>query len=113
MPDRSLRALQSILDAVNWRDAPIDALRITPSANVMPTRLPIGPLATAALGATGLAAATLWQQRGGQAQQVGIDMRAATLGMATSNCLRVNGNFERRTGHAMQHFVPPVIGRHT
>lgn len=91
MPDRALRALQSILDAVSWHDAPLDALRITPSANVLPTRLPIGPLATAALGATGLAAATLWRQRGGRLQQVGIDMRAATLGMATSNYLRVDG----------------------
>lgn len=103
MPDRSLRALHSILDAVNWRDAPIDALRITPAVNLLPTRLPIGPLATAALGASGLAAATLWQQRGGSPQQVGIDMRAATLGMATSNYLRVNGKpvkgFDPITGY--------------
>jgi crotonobetainyl-CoA:carnitine CoA-transferase CaiB-like acyl-CoA transferase len=91
MPDRSLRALQSILDAVNWRDAPLAALRIIPTANVLPTRLPIGPLATAALGATGLAAATLWQQRGGGPQQVGIAMRAATLGMTTATYLRVDG----------------------
>lgn len=91
MPDRSLRALQSILDSVNWRDAPVEALRITPAPNVLPTRLPIGPLATAALGASGLAAATLWQQRGGSPQQVGIDMRAATLGMTTATYLRVDG----------------------
>lgn len=91
MPDRSLRALQSILDAVNWCDAPIDALRISPAPNVLPTRLPIGPLATAALGASGLAAATLWQQRGGRPQQIGIDMRAATLGMTTATYLRVDG----------------------
>ena len=91
MSDRALRALQSILDSVNWRDAPLEALHITPAPNVLPTRLPIGPLAAAALGASGLAAATLWQQRGGRLQQVGIDMRAATLGMATSNYLRVDG----------------------
>lgn len=91
MSDRALRALQSILDSVNWRDAPLEALHITPAPNVLPTRLPIGQLAAAALGASGLAAATLWQQRGGRLQQVGIDMRAATLGMATSNYLRVDG----------------------
>ncbi len=91
MPDRALCALQSILDAVNWRDAPLAALRITPSANMLPTRLPIGPLAVAALGATGLAAATLWQLRGGSPQQVGIAMRAATLGMTTATYLRVDG----------------------
>lgn len=91
MSDRTLHALQSILDSVNWRDAPLHALCITPAANLLPTRLPIGPLAAAALGATGLAAATLWQQRGGDPQQVGIDLRAATLGMATSNYLRVDG----------------------
>jgi crotonobetainyl-CoA:carnitine CoA-transferase CaiB-like acyl-CoA transferase len=103
MSDRTLRALQSILDSVGWHDAPLDTLHITPAANVLPTRLPIGPLATAALGASGLAAATLWQQRGGRPQQVGIDMRAATLGMATSNYLRVNGKpvkaFDPITGY--------------
>jgi crotonobetainyl-CoA:carnitine CoA-transferase CaiB-like acyl-CoA transferase len=90
MSGRTLRALQSILDAVNWRDAPLEALHLTSAANVLPTRLPIGPLAAAALGASGLAAATLWQQRGGGPQQVGIDMRAATLGMTTATYLRVD-----------------------
>lgn len=103
MPDRTLRALRSILGAVDWHDAPLDALCITAATNLLPTRLPIGPLATAALGASGLAAATLWQQLGGRPQQVGIDMRAATLGMATSNYLRVDDkpvkSFDPITGY--------------
>jgi crotonobetainyl-CoA:carnitine CoA-transferase CaiB-like acyl-CoA transferase len=91
MPQRSLQALHSLLNGVDWRDAPVDMLQITPAANMLPTILPIGPMATAAIGATGLIAATLRQMRGGRSQRVGIDMRAATLAMTSAPYLRVNG----------------------
>lgn len=91
MPDRTQRALQSIIAGVGWRDAPIDALQITPSPNVLPTDLPIGSMAGATLGATGLAAAALWHLRSGKLQQVGVDLRAATLAMTSATYLRVNG----------------------
>lgn len=91
MPDRTHRALHSILDSAGWRDAPVDALQLTPSPNVLPTDLPIGPLAGATLGATGLAAAALWKMRSGNLQRVGVDMRAATLAMTSATYLRVNG----------------------
>lgn len=91
MADRTHRALQSILDSAGWQDAPVDALQLTPSSNVLPTALPIGPLAGATLGATGLAAAVLWQTRSGKLQQVGVDLRAATLAMTSATYLRVNG----------------------
>lgn len=91
MTDRTRHALRSILDGVNWQDAPLAALRITSSPNVLPTPWPVGPLAAAALGATGLAATALWQMRSGKLQQAGIDMRAATLAMTSATYLRVNG----------------------
>jgi hypothetical protein len=91
MTDRTYRALKSILDCVGWHDAPLDALQVTPSPNVLPTDLPIGPLASAALGATGLAAVALWQSRSSKRQAVGVDMRAATLAMTSATYLRVNG----------------------
>ena len=91
MSERTQRALRSILDSAGWRDAPLSALQIAPSANMLPTSLPIGTLASAALGATGLAAAALWQLRGGTLQQVGVDTRAATLAMTSATYLRVNG----------------------
>lgn len=91
MSDRTQRALRSILDSAGWRDAQLSALQIAPSANVLPTSLPIGALASAALGATGLAAAALWQLRGGKLQRVGVDIRAATLAMTSATYLRVNG----------------------
>lgn len=91
MSDRTHRALQSILGSVGWENAPLDALQLTPSSNVLPTGLPIGPMACAALGATGLAAAALWQSRSGKLQRVGVDMRAATLAMTSATYLRVNG----------------------
>jgi hypothetical protein len=91
MTDRTYRALKSILDCVGWHDAPLDALQVTPSPNVLPTDLPIGPLASAALGATGLAAVELWQSRSSKRQAVGVDMRAATLAMTSATYLRVNG----------------------
>lgn len=91
MTDRTQRALQSILDSVAWRDAPLSALRITPSPGMLPTTLPIGPLAGATLGATGLAAAALWQLRSGRLQLVTVDTRAAALAMTSATYLRVNG----------------------
>ena len=91
MSERTQRALRSILDSAGWRDAPLSALQITPSPNMLPTSLPIGTLASAALGATGLAAAALWQLRNGTLQQVGVDTRAATLAMTSATYLRVNG----------------------
>lgn len=91
MPDRARRALQTLLDSVDWRDAPLDRLQFKTAANCLPTVLPVGPLASAAIGATGLAAATIWQMRGGQPQHVNIDMRHATLAMTSSSYLRVNG----------------------
>lgn len=91
MFDRTQRALQSILDSAGWRDAPLSALRITPSPNVLPTTLPIGPLAAATLGATGLAASTMWQLRSGRLQQITVDTRAAALAMTSATYLRVNG----------------------
>lgn len=86
------QTLQSLLLDAGWADAPVGHLHITPSANVLPTALPIGALATAALAATGLAAAAVWQDRGGRQQTVGMAARAATLAMASSNYLRVNGH---------------------
>lgn len=91
MIDRTQRALQSILDSAGWRNAPLPALRIAPSPNVLPTTLPIGPLAGATLGATGLAAAALWQLRSGRLQQISVDTRAAALAMTSATYLRVNG----------------------
>lgn len=90
MPDRTQRALQSIIAGVGWRDAPIDALQITPSPNVLPTDLPIGPLAGAAIGAAGLAASALRQLRNGKLQRICVDSRAATLAMTSATYLRVN-----------------------
>ncbi len=91
MPQRTLQALHSLLNGVDWRDAPVDMLQITPSPNMLPTALPIGPLATAAIGASGLIAATLRQMRGGRSQRVGVSIRAATLAMTSSTYLRVDG----------------------
>ena len=91
MSVRTQRALRSILDSSGWRNAPLSALQITPAPNMLPTSLPIGALAGAALGATGLAAAALWQLRSGTLQQVGVDTRAATLAMTSATYLRVNG----------------------
>lgn len=91
MPHRARQALDSVLRHAGWLDAPVDRLRLTPSPNVLPTALPIGAVAAGALGATGLAAAALWHRRGGTLQDVGVDVRAATLAMAGSDFLLVDG----------------------
>jgi len=54
---------------------------------VLPTPFPMAGAGAAALGAVGLAAAALWQARGGNAQTIAIDLRHAALAMRAGTYL--------------------------
>jgi crotonobetainyl-CoA:carnitine CoA-transferase CaiB-like acyl-CoA transferase len=84
-------AARSVTAAAGWLDAPIDDLRFTNPAHVLPTRLPVGPAAAGVIGAVGLAAAELWRGRTGRPQAVTVDATAAALATAGNEYLRVNG----------------------
>jgi len=91
LPDRTRAALESILSALQWQDAPLDRLDVASHENVLPTSLPVAPCAGAVLAATGLAAAALCRERGNEAPRVRLDLRRAALATANADYLRVDG----------------------
>jgi hypothetical protein len=58
---------------------------------VLPTPFRIGAAGAAALAATGLAAADLWESRTGWRQQVTVDLRQSGASLRSGHYLQVNG----------------------
>jgi crotonobetainyl-CoA:carnitine CoA-transferase CaiB-like acyl-CoA transferase len=84
-----LGALREILEAADFR--PEGTPDIRGADPVLRTRYRVGTAGAAALGAVGLAAAHLWQLRGGRAQRVAVDLRAAAASLRSARYLRING----------------------
>jgi crotonobetainyl-CoA:carnitine CoA-transferase CaiB-like acyl-CoA transferase len=79
-----------------WREAqlPADALtraRLTGTEPMLPSSFAVGTCAQASIAAAALAAAELWRLRGGQPQQVAVDMRHAAVEFRSERYLRVDG----------------------
>jgi crotonobetainyl-CoA:carnitine CoA-transferase CaiB-like acyl-CoA transferase len=91
MTDAYLTALQSILASIQWEGAPLDQLTLANGPDVLPTSIPIEDMASAALGAVGLAVEALWEERGGTPQTVTVNRSAAGLSMESADYLRVDG----------------------
>ncbi len=83
------RCLASLLDAAGWQDAPRDLLTVTPAPTLIASPLPVADLASAAIGAVGLAAVEIDRRRTGRVQTVTVDRAASSLAMASSDFLRV------------------------
>lgn len=96
--------LTSLLDAVGWSDAPRVRLTVEPAPTLIASPLPIADLASAALGAVGLAAAEIDRRRAGREQFVSVDRTAASLAMASSDYFRVEPGGGKRWD--------PVTGYH-
>ena len=85
-------SLREILDA-----AALDAssssgdVRIEGADPVLPTPYRIGTAGAASLAATGLAAARLWQARGGRAQPVSVATRGAAASLRSAAYLQIDG----------------------
>ena len=71
-------------DALGW-------LTLTGRDPVLASSFAVGTAAQASLAAAGLAAASLWRQRGGRAQAVHVDMRDAAAEFLSERLLRVDG----------------------
>jgi hypothetical protein len=72
-------ALRTILPVAGIPEERARSVEITGGADpVLPTPFRIGETSAAALAATGLAAADLWELRGGRRQDVAVDLRRAT-----------------------------------
>jgi len=82
---------RSLSDLLGWPDAPWERVRVTGTASVLATALPIADMAAAAQGLIGLAAAGLLRARGGPAQDVTVDRAEASLSMTAAAYLLLDG----------------------
>jgi crotonobetainyl-CoA:carnitine CoA-transferase CaiB-like acyl-CoA transferase len=84
-----LAALHEILAAADFRPGAMPDIRGADPA--VRARYRVGTAGAAALGALGLAAARIWQLRGGREQRVAVDLRAAAASLRSARYLRVDG----------------------
>ena len=83
--------LRDLLSSAGWHDAPVERLSIEERPKVLATPWPIAALASAALGAVGLAASRIHELRTDERRRVTFDTRSAELAMASSSYLLVDG----------------------
>ena len=85
-------ALRTILPVAGWPEERAREVEITGGADpVLPTPFRIGAAGAAALAATGLAAADLWELRSGHRQQVAVDLRQAVASLRSGHYMQMDG----------------------
>jgi crotonobetainyl-CoA:carnitine CoA-transferase CaiB-like acyl-CoA transferase len=105
-------ALRTILPIAGWPEERARAIEITGGADpVLPTPFRIGAAGAAALAATGLAAADLWELRTGRRQQVAVDLRQAVASLRSGHYLQVNGAKVRNERNPVMGMYPAKNGR--
>ncbi len=105
-------ALRTILPIAGWPEERARAVEITGGADpVLPTPFRIGAAGAAALAATGLAAADLWELRTGRRQQVAVDLRQAVASLRSGHYLQVNGAKVRGDRNPVMGMYPAKNGR--
>ena len=83
-------ALRTILPAAGLPAERAQTVEITGGTDpVLPTPFRIGETSAAALAATGLAAADLWELRTGRRQDVAVDLRQATASLRSGHYLKM------------------------
>src|ERR1700724_2654321 len=105
-------ALRTILPIAGWPKERAGTVEITGGADpVLPTPFRIGAAGAAALAATGLAVADLWELRTGRRQDVAVDLRQATASLRSGNYLQVNGVKVRGDRNEVMGMYPAKNGR--
>jgi crotonobetainyl-CoA:carnitine CoA-transferase CaiB-like acyl-CoA transferase len=85
-------ALRTITPIAGWPDERAREVEITGGADpILPTPFRIAPPGAAALAATGLAAADLWELRSGRRQEVSVDLRQAVASLRSGHYMQING----------------------
>ncbi len=85
-------ALRTLLPIAGWPEERARAVEITGGDDpVLPTPFRIGAAGAAALAATGLAAADLWELRSGRRQEVAVDLRQAVASLRSGHYMQING----------------------
>ena len=105
-------ALRTILPIAGWPEERARAVEITGGSDpVLPTPFRIGVAGAAALAATGLAAAELWELRTGRRQEVAVDLRQAVASLRSGLYLQVNGAKVREERNPVMGMYPAKNGR--
>ena len=105
-------ALRSLLPIAGWPEEKLRQVDISDGADpVLPTPFRIGAAGAAALAATGLAAADLWELRGGRRQDVSVDLRQAVASLRSGHYLQVNGAKVRGERNPVMGMYPAKGGR--
>jgi crotonobetainyl-CoA:carnitine CoA-transferase CaiB-like acyl-CoA transferase len=105
-------ALHTILPVAGWPEERARTVEITGGADpVLPTPFRIGAAGAAALAATGLAAADLWELRTGRRQEVAVDLRQAVASLRSGHYLQVNGAKVRNERNPVMGMYPARNGR--
>jgi crotonobetainyl-CoA:carnitine CoA-transferase CaiB-like acyl-CoA transferase len=110
--DMAHDALRTILPIAGWPEDRARTVEITGGADpVLPTPFRIGAAGAAALAATGLAAADLWELRTGRRQEVAVDLRQAVASLRSGHYLQVNGAKVRNERNPVMGMYPAKNGR--
>jgi crotonobetainyl-CoA:carnitine CoA-transferase CaiB-like acyl-CoA transferase len=105
-------ALRAILPIAGWGDTQAADVTFTGGADpVLPTPFRIGAAGAAALAASGVAAAELWQVRTGRRQQVSVDLRQATAALRSGTYLALAGTDISSARNPVMGFYPSRDGR--
>src|SRR6185437_9792114 len=105
-------ALRTILPIAGWPEERARAVEITGGADpVLPTPFRIGAAGAAALAATGLAAADLWELRTGRRQQVAVDLRQAAASLRSGTYMKLGDGALSAARNGIMGFYPSRDGR--
>lgn len=99
-------ALGEILDAAGCATPAAPQVEFSGADPVLPVRFRLGTAGAAALAATGVAAARLWQLRTGRRQAVAVDVRAAAISLRSATYLRIDGKPPGSPWAPMSGFYP-------
>jgi crotonobetainyl-CoA:carnitine CoA-transferase CaiB-like acyl-CoA transferase len=83
--------LADVWTSVGGDSAALDAVTLTGEEPQLPSSFRVAAAAQVSIAASGLAAAEIWKLRSGEAQNVSVDMRHATVECRSERYLRVDG----------------------
>jgi len=109
MPHDTLR---TILPIAGWSAERASAVDFSGGTDpVLPTPFRIGATGAATLAATGLAAAELWEMRGGGRQRVGVDLRQATASLRSAQYMKLGDGELSAARNTIMGVYPTKDGR--
>ncbi|HEY4042980.1 MAG TPA: CoA transferase [Rhodopila sp.] len=109
LPETALRTLSPV---AGWPAERAGSVTFTGGTDpVLPTPFRIGAAGAAALAATGLAAADLWECRTGRRQKIEVDVRQATASLRSGHYLKVGDSHVPAGRNPLMGFYPTRDGR--